>query len=336
MKKELLIDKMLYPEESAGRRMVFNVPVCEFSDTISEIRRNIFDKAAEFETLSYIYVLSGKGKLEGVFSIKELFIRSGETKAEEIMDRKVVRVRPEADQEEAAVLAIKYNIKAIPVSDKNGLFLGVIASDSILNILHREHIEDMLLSAGIYKKDEFSVKTIKAPVSLMAKIRLPWLIVGLFGGILAAQIIAFFEKPLSVNFILTAFIPLILYMCGAVASQTQTLYIRNLAVNNFSQRKYFIKEVKTGLLMGLIIATILFAISFAFTKDILVGVILSISIFLAIITSMIMAFFITWTLSRSGKDPAMGSGPFGTIVVDISGLIIYFIVVSLFFSFWGV
>lgn len=325
----------VYPKESVGRRITFNVPVCGFSDTIADVRKKILEKASKLESLSYIYVLDDKERLKGVFSIKELFVRDDGVKAEEIMDRKVVMINPKDDQEKAAILAIKYNIKAIPVTSNDHRFLGVITSDSILNILHKEHIEDMLLSAGIHREDDSLVKIRSLSIGMLAKIRLPWLIVGLFGGVLAAQIITLFEGTLSSNFILASFIPLVVYISAAVAAQTQMLYVRSLALGKFSSRRYFIKEIGVGVLIGLVISAILFLIVLAISGEMIVALILTVSIFSTIMTAISVGFLISWTLFKMGKDPAIGSGPFGTIVADVSSLVLYFFIVTIFLSMWG-
>ena len=325
----------VYPEESVGQKISFNIPVCGFLDTIADIKEKIFKEASKLDSLNYVYVLDDKEKLRGVFSIKELFIRDDGVKAEEIMDRKVIMINPQDDQEKAAVLAIKYNIKAIPVVSNDHRFLGVITSDSILNILHKEHIEDMLLSAGIHREHDSILKTRSLSIGVLAKIRLPWLIVGLFGGILAAQIITLFEGTLSSNFILASFIPLVVYIAAAVAAQTQMLYVRSLALGKFSSRRYFIKEIGVGLLIGLVISAILFLIVLAISGEMIVASILTVSIFSTIMTAISVGFLISWTLFKMGRDPALGSGPFGTIVADISSLVIYFFIVTIFLSIWG-
>ncbi len=328
------MNKIIHPEESAGRRMAENVPTCRLSDTVDDVREKLFNEARKFDSLSYIYVLNGNDRLAGVFSIKEVFMRDGAMKAEEIMERKVVRIGPDDDQERAAILAIKHNIKAVPVTSKDHRFLGAVTSDSILDILHREHMEDMLLSAGIHKDDNVAAKTMVSPIGILAKLRLPWLIVGLFGGILAAQIITLFEGTISSHIILAAFIPLVVYMSDAIAAQTQMLYIRSLALGSFSTRRYFIKELKVGSLIGVVIASILFLATLAISGDVLIASILAVSIFLTAMTAITMGLLIAWTLFKMGKDPALGSGPFGTIAADISSLIIYFVIATTFLAVW--
>jgi magnesium transporter len=314
-----------YPKDSAGRKMVSNVPVCRPQDKVSQVKEMIFSQAPEMETINYIYVVQEK-ILVGVFSLKEIFRRKEDEKVQDFMDKDIVKIRPHSDQEKAAVLSIKYNIKAVPVTDKDNLFLGVVDSDTILDILHEEHIEDAFLSAGLHKENGFSDKILDAPATVLAKIKLPWLIVGLFGGVLAAQVTNLFEAPLKAHFMLAAFIPLVLYIAGAVCSQTQTLFIRSMTADNFSLRKYFFKEIKASLLVSLVLFALLLVTVLIFSQSFLISFILALSLFLTVMATTVIAIFISQGLFKMGKDPALGSGPFGTIIADISSLLIYFFV----------
>jgi len=315
-----------YSSESAGSKMVSNVPVCTSQSTLSEVKEIIFKEASRLDTLNYIYVVDDK-KLVGVFSIQEIFGRQNDVKVKSFMETAVISARPEDDQEKVAILAIKHKLKVMPITKKNREFLGIVPSDVILDILHREHIEDLLHSIGLHKIEDFSAKINQSSPRVLAKMRLPWLIIGLFGGMLAAKITTFFEEPLKEHFILAAFIPLIVYMADAVGSQTQTLYVRSMAINHISQKGYFFKEIKVGSLMAIVLSLILFVMaSFISSGNILIGTILGISLFLTIIFAMVVSVSIVWFLSKLGMDPALGSGPFGTIIADISSLLIYFLV----------
>jgi len=316
-----------YPQDSAGSRMISNVPICNSQSTVSEVKETIFKEASHLDTLNYVYVVDD-GKLVGVFSIKEIFKKQGDIKVKSFMETAVVNAGPEDDQEKVAILAIKHELKAIPIIKKNREFLGIIPSDVILDILHKEHVEDVLYAAGLYKVKDFSTKINELSSKILAKMRLPWLIIGLFGGILAAEVVTLFEGPLSEHFILAAFIPLIVYMSAAAGSQTQTLYVRSIAINHISHKNYFFKEVRVGFLVASILALILFLMGSLIANNFLIGLILGIALFLTIIFSMSISVFIVWLLSKSKKDPAFGSGPFGTIISDISSLIIYFIIAS--------
>ena len=318
------MDLKKYPLESAGRKIIFNIPTCSPDDNILNVKESVFANAQNLETFNYIYVIN-EGKLVGVFSLKEIFRRKENERVGNFMNKTIVKASPFDDQEKIAILAIKHELKAIPITDKNNYFLGIIPSDIILDILHKEHVEDILFLAGINSKEA----SLESSEKILAKVRLPWLIVGLFGGILAAQITIIFEEPLKDYFILAAFIPLIVYMADAVGSQTQTLYIRNLALNNFSKKNYFLKEIKTGVLMALVLSVLFFIISTIISSQVLIGTILSISLFLTIMAAITISVLIVKALLKLGKDPALGSGPFATIIADISSLMIYFSVATL-------
>ena len=319
-----------FPLESAGKRMVENVPLAFPEERILEVRKRIFEKAKGFETLNYIYVIDKERKLVGVFSLKELLQKPAEIKIEYLMIKEIIKTHPYTDQEKVAILALKHNLKAIPVVDREEHFLGVVTSDIILEILHSEYIEDILRSAGVQNSVYFPTRVMKVPVRILAKARIPWLIVGLFGGIFAAQIANFFETSLSTHFTLIAFIPLILYMGAAVGAQTQTLTARNLAFNfEFSFKKYLSKEIKVSVLIALILGVFLSIISLLWYQLSYLGLILGISLFLTIIAAIFIGSLIPYLLQKFKQDPAIGSGPFATIITDVTSLIIYFSVASL-------
>ncbi len=327
------IDKIFKPKyrpDSAGYRMIKNIPTALPQENILDVKQRLFDKAQEFETLNYIYVVDKAGKLVGVFSLKEIFRQKEEVSIEELMVRNVVKVRPHTDQERVAILALKYNLKSLPVVDKNNLFLGIIPSDVILTILYSENLEDILHFAGISKNNNFVKQSIQASPIILTRLRLPWLIFGLLGGLFAAQIVNLFETSLKSHFILAAFIPLIVYMADAVGVQAQTLFIRGLALEaNLDIKKYFLKELKISFIIALILATLLSLVSFLWFGSFLMGIILGISLFLTVICASIIAIVIPWLLEKFKKDPAIGSGPFATIVRDVLSLVLYFSVALL-------
>jgi len=147
-----------FPLESAGKRMVENVPLAFPEERILEVRKRIFEKAKGFETLNYIYVIDKERKLVGVFSLKKLLQKPAEIKVEDLMIKEIIKTHPYTDQEKVAILALKHNLKAIPVVDREEHFLGVVTSDIILEILYSENVEDFLRSAGISKYNTFADK----------------------------------------------------------------------------------------------------------------------------------------------------------------------------------
>lgn len=308
--------------------MIENVPISFPEARILDVKKMLFERMKELETINYIYVVDKERKLVGVFSIKEIFRKPEEIVVREIMETKIIKTHFYTDQERVAILALNHNLKSIPVVDKDNHFLGVVPSDIILDILHSEHVEDFLKSAGIHSP---LAKTIGGSSLFLAKVRIPWLVLGLFGGIFAAQIVEFFETPLKTHFILAAFIPLIVYIADAVGTQTETLFIRNLVLNTqFGVKKYLFRDIKVGFLMALILGTLLSFLSiFWFNSPYYIGLILGVSLFLTILMAIFIGVFIPFLLQKLKKDPAIGSGPFGTIIRDILSLIIYFSVASL-------
>lgn len=322
--------KNKFPPDSAGGKMIQNIPLVFAKDSILDVKKILFEKMKELETINYIYVIDEQEKLVGVFSIKEIFQRPEETKVEDIMQTQIVTARPYTDQERVAILALNHNLKAIPVMDKDGRFLGVVPSDVILNILHSENVEDILRFAGIYKRELTPAKVIRAPAGILAKARLPWLILGLFGGILAAQVVNFFESSLKTHFILAAFIPLIVYMADAVGTQTETLFIRSLALDTqLNIKGYLWREIKISFFIALVLGVFLSIVSIFWFRLPYIGLILGISLFLTVIIAILIAVLIPLILQKFKKDPALGSGPFATIITDVASLIIYFTVATL-------
>ena len=320
----------IFPPQTAGRLMTSQVPLVLKQQTIKEVQTLFFEKMKEFETINYIYVINEKKKLIGVFSIKEIFRIAKNLKVSDIMRTALIKCRALTDQERVAVLALKHNLKAIPVVDKNDQFLGVVSSDTILNILHQEHIEDILLAGGISKLDD-SIKTLAiAKVGTLVKVRLPWLLLGLLGGVFAAQIIGFFENVLKTQILLALFIPVIVYISDAVATQTETLIIRGIALDpKLVLKKYFLREIKIGSFLALILAVILAIVAFFWWQEPSLGVILGLSMFFGIFLSVIVAMSIPLILQKFKKDPALGSGPLATIISDIVSITVYFSIANL-------
>lgn len=316
-----------FPPESAGRRMIKNVPTTSYCQTISQAKKNLFNEIREMETINYIYILDKSQKLLGVISLKDIFKASEQDKIKEIMKKEIVKVRPHTDQERVAILAVKNNLKSIPVVDKDNNFLGIVPSDTILDILYTENLEDILKSAGIQAFE----KDLSRSSYFLARIRIPWLVIGLFGGIFASKIVAFFEAPLKSYFVIASFIPLIVYMSDAVAHQSQTLFIKNLILDlKINKFIYFLKELKTVFLIASVLGSLLFLLSVFLLKiSLIIGFVLGVSLFLAVQTASIIGILIPWLIYSLKKDPAVGSGPFSTIICDILSLIVYFLTASL-------
>lgn len=318
-------------KESAGRRMTNKIPVVCEEETIGGIERLLIEKTELFDTINYIYVVDKDGKLINAISIKELFRSPKTKKVSEFPVKEIIKARVHTDQEKVALLALKHNLKAVPLVDKEDHLVGLVSSDVILNILDNENIEDFLRFAGVHRFDKTPYEMLKASAKSQIRSRLPWLIIGLFGGLLAAGVVAFFEDSIKTELVLAMFMPLIVYMNDAIGTQTQTIFVRSLAIDpHLSLKKYLWREMKIGIVIAFICALLLTILSTLFGGKFIIGCILGLTIFIGLTSAVFSAFLITYLLYKLKKDPAVGSGPFTTIIQDILSLVIYFGVATLF------
>ena len=309
--------------------MTTQIPLTSKEKTIGEVQDLLFKKMKKLETINYIYVIDENRKLIGVFSVKEVFRKPKETKVADIMEKKLIKCRISTDQERVAILALKNNLKAIPVVDKEETLLGVVTSDTILNVLHEEHVEDILLAGGINPVDKTIREITTASTGILVRARLPWLLLGLLGGFLAAKVIGFFENTLRNQILLALFIPVIVYISDAVATQTETLIIRGIALYpKISLKKYFLREIKIGSLLALILGGILATTVAFWWQEISLGIILGLAMFLTVSLSVVVAMLIPIILQKLKKDPAIGSGPLATIITDVLSITIYFLIAN--------
>jgi magnesium transporter len=224
------------PLETAGRRITSKFLSAEEEDSIGSIKKSLLTRAKEFDTIDYIYVVNRSKVLRGVISVKEALQAFDETRVSSIMKRDVVYVDEHADQERVVYLVLENNLKVLPVVDKENRLLGVIPYDTILAIFHHEFREDILKTGGIHHEIH-EIEELTTPASKLVRARLPSLVLGLIGGLIAAYIVSGFEYVLSSYLALAAFIPVMVYLSDAIGTQSQTLTVRMIALNPSFQRE---------------------------------------------------------------------------------------------------
>ena len=317
-------------KKSAGRLAISNVPVAFDNENIELIREKFLKEVKSFETINYLYVLNESKKLVGVVSIKDLLNKERKGPIGEIMENGLVKARTGTDQERVVFLAIKNNLKAIPIVDKEGGFLGVVPSDKILDILQEEHMEDIFIAGGFLV--DGSIKDLEnTSLKQLVLLRSPWLIIGLFGGMAAAKFIGVFEETISSFIVISFFIPVIVYLSGAVSTQSATIFIKGIAIdNNLPIYKYFIREIKVSAILAIILGTMISFISQIGWGDIRLSLILFLSVFWGVIFSVIIAILTPLFLWKIKKDPAIGTSPLVTIISDFLSIAIYLSIAKLF------
>jgi magnesium transporter len=316
-----------YPEATAGWHMVSRIPVARAEDVAGDVLDRL--KGKDWDTINYIYVVDDERVIKGVVSLNQIFAAEPSTLLERLMKNEVVTVTTEADQEEVAVLAVQHQKKAIPVVDKRNRLLGVVPPHCILDIMHQEHMEDLLRLVGVRNH----ASLVERPLQLI-KARLPWLFLGLIFGLAGTSIVSLFESALREELALAFFVPLIVYMADAVGTQTETIFIRSLSQGMISRTSsvssYVWKEIMVGLSMGIVLGILsLLSVSLVW-GNINLALIIAVSMFATISSAVIIAVFIPWLLFKMKTDPAYGSGPFATAIQDIVSLVFYFVIASMF------
>ena len=238
------------------------------------------------------------------------------------MDTDPPAVSPGVDQEKAAWKAVQHGESALAVIDNGGRFVGFIPPDRLLAVLLHEHDEDMARVGGFLRDSSMARTASEEPVARRFWHRVPWLLLGLLGAVLAADIVGLFEKQLQANVMLAFFIPGIVYLADAVGTQTEALVIRGLSVG-ISIGHVVRREIFTGLFVGFTLAAVFFPIGLWRWGDTGLAMAVALSIFAACATASFVALSLPWLLNRLGIDHAFGSGPLGTVIQDLLSIVIY-------------
>lgn len=309
--------------------IVKKVPIFSINDDVESVKRSLVTQAKEFESLNYLYLIDEKENLLGMIHLKNIIQQGENKKLKDLLPGKIITVRPHTHPERAALLALQNNLSEIPVIDKDSKFLGVITSNQILQILDSEAVEDLLKFGGIITS-KTSDNIFNLSILQSIKHRFPWLLLGLFGGFLAAGIVKSFENTISKNLILAAFIPLVTYMADAVGTQMEAYMIRDLAINQkFSFLNYAFRQFVIVSGIGLIISLLVYFFSVVIYQETVISFVLSSGLFLAIISSILTGTFVPYLFHKFKFDPANASGPVGTVIQDILSVFIYFLIASL-------
>lgn len=323
------LEKLLpYPEDSAGGIMGLEFVAVKADATVKEAIEIIRGKSKDVEYLYYVWVVDDYGKLVGVISLKDLILEPPERRISEIMNPEVISAHANTDQEEVAQLVKKYDLVNIPVVDEHHRLVGRITHDDIIDVIEEEADEDISLMAGVIDQEIAEDSTVK-----ISKARLPWLIMGLFGGILAALVINQFESSLEKIIALSFFFPVIMAMGGNTGTQAATVVVRGLATGDIDLMnvgKRLWREMRVALINGLICGALLGLIVGLWLSDYGLGSIVALALILIVIISGFIGSAVPLALKKLSIDPALATGPFVTTSNDILSLLIYLGLVTLF------
>jgi len=281
-------------------------------------------------SVELVLVIGPDGRLAGIVPLARIFSLPANALLREAMDRKFPRVTPWTDQEHAASLALHHGVDALPVVDADGRALGVMPSQALLQVLRREHVEDLHRLAGIQREASRARHAIEDPPLRRVRHRLPWLLAGLAGSALATATMAGFESTLASNIAVAFFVPGIVYLADAIGTQSEAIAVRGLSLSASGIGHLLAGELRTGMLIGACLGLISFAPVWAIFREPQLAAAVATAIFAAGTLAAALGLLLPWWIARSGRDPAFGSGPLATVIQDILSLVVYFGVVGAF------
>lgn len=318
-----ILDLMHYPEDVAGGLMQKELVKVFMNQTVSECVEEIRLQAENVDKVYAVYVVDTDGTLKGIVSLKSIVLARKNTKIENIFDDDIAFVDTTKSGDEVAQIMQKYDLEAIPVVNTLGRLLGIITIDDVLDFITDKAEEDIQVMAGITGEAEEDDS-----VWLLAKARIPWLVIGVFGSLIAASVINFFESALAQISALAMFIPIMGSTGGNVGIQTSSLIVQSLAEKSgisigLGQR--LSKVIRVAAINGLVVGILTGMYVYAIGKPELFWVV-CISLFAVVLLSTFMGTITPLILNKFGINPAIASGPFITTANDLIGIGTYFII----------
>ena len=321
-----------YDEDSAGGLMAKELISVNENWSVLKCLREIRKQAKDIKRVHSIYVLNKKKILIGRLSLKDLITSPSKSKIQEIYIPKVDYVHVNDSADEVAKLMSKYDLEAIPVVGDNNELLGRITIDDIVDFIKDEAEEDYLLAAGISTDVEADDSIFE-----LTKARLPWLILGLFGGLGSVFILESFENIMASKELRALFFytPLIAAMAGNVGVQSSAIVVLGLAndVIKGSLISRLIKEVSLTILNGLILSIIIIVFGLIINQSLEMSITISVSMIFVIIVAALIGTSVPILLDKFGIDPAIATGPFITTGNDVIGILLFFYIAKLILVF---
>lgn len=320
-----------YPRNSAGRRMTERVPVARLEDTAGAVLKSIEERTGDFDTIHSVYVVDEAGRLMGSMRLKQVYHMDREARLGSALRKNhLVTVTPETHQENVAALAVQHELTEVPVVDGEGRLRGVVPDQAVIDILHREAREDVFRMTGVHPAHGAIDSILDVSLLQALKHRLPWLLIGMAGGLATARIIGVFEATLERNLILASFIPLVVYLADAVGMQMTAFVIRDFAIfRNLDFRRYFLKQLVIVVAIAAILGMIGALVGLVLFPDRRIAAVLGISLVAAILSSVVTGLMIPYAFRSLRLDPADASGPIATILQDFLSVVIYLLTASL-------
>jgi magnesium transporter len=323
-----IVDLLNYDEDTAGGLMAKELIKVNSNWSVMRCVKEMRRQAEDVELVYTIYVVDDNNVLLGTLSLKRLLLTDSKAIISNIMKEDIIKVSATMNQEEVANTMNKYDLIVLPVVNDLNQLIGRITADDVMDIMKEEAEKDYQMASGISEDVESS-----DTVWEITRARLPWLLIGMIGGLFGAKVIGIFD--IEKNYQMAFFIPLIAAMGGNVGVQSAAIVVQSLAggtntLGNISQR--LIKELGVALVNGIICSSIILLAAYLLGYSLLLSITVSIALLSVIIFAALFGTFIPLTLEKYKIDPALATGPFITTINDVLGLFIYFLIGQLILS----
>lgn len=316
-----IVDLLKYDEDTAGGLMGTEMVIVNENWSMPECLKEMRRQAEDMDEIYYVYVVDDDERLKGVFPLKKMITNPSASKIKHVMRKDPVSVKTDTPVEEVAQAFEKYDLVAMPVVDSIGRLVGRITVDDVMDEIREQSEREYQLASGL-SQDIESTDT----VFTQTWARLPWLIIGMVGGLASSLILGGFEKGIAANPALALFIPLIGGTGGNVGIQSSAIIVQGLANGTLDLKnasKQLLKEIGVALINACIISLLVFAYNWFYLDSIATTVSVSLSLFTVILFAAIFGTIVPLTLEKFKIDPAIATGPFITITNDIIGMLIY-------------
>lgn len=324
-----IADLLEYDEDTAGGIMATELVAVNENWTVQTCLKEISIQAEDIDEIYYVYIVDDNHILKGVLSLKKLIMMPTHTPIKSLVTEGVHSVRTDASQEEVAQVMEKYDLVALPVVDQIGRLKGRITIDDVLDIIREEADKDYQMASGISGDVEAGDNVFQR-----AWTRIPWLFIGMIGGIIGAGVLGSHSSQLQQIPAMAFFIPLIAAMAGNVGVQSSSIIVQSIAsgTRSFdSVGRKLVKELSVAFSTALLFSVLIFMYNFFFTGNMRLTYSVSITLFIVMIFASLFGTLIPLVLNKLKIDPAVATGPFITTTNDILGLLIYMTVAQMFF-----
>ncbi len=317
-----IVDLLNYPEDTAGGLMAKELIKVNKKWTVMHCVREMRKQAENVSFVYTIYVVDDNDILVGTLSLKKLLLTDAKKIISEIYKEDIIMVNAIEDNEEVGNIMNKYDLIVLPVVNDLGQLIGRITVDDVMEVIKEEAEKDYQMASGISEDVESSDS-----IWTLTRARLPWLLIGMIGGLLGAKVIGVFD--IEKNYQMAFFIPLIAAMGGNVGVQSAAIVVQGLAGGSIEFNgtfKRLIKELGVALVNGIICSSIIYIATFLLGYGVWLSATVSIALLAVIIFAALFGTFVPLTLDKYKIDPALATGPFITTVNDVLGLFIYFLI----------